>query len=308
MRIAMMGAGGIGGYFGAKLALAGADVRFVARGSHLAALREHGLIVESDKGAINLPSVRASDDPLAFGPVDLVVVGVKLWDTECAARAVLPLVQGGAAAVSFQNGVRKDAILRDTLGSQAVLGGVSYIAALIVRPGVIRHVGAMQKLVFGEFGGAASAWTQSLLDACLAAGIDAQISPDIGRATWEKFVFLAGLSGATTAMRSQIGPVRENPRTRAFLLGLMREVVAVGRASGVALAEDFAENRLAFCDTLPAQMTSSMHGDLDRGNRLELPFLGGDVVAMGEILGVPTPLNRAVLDILSLHQDGRAAL
>lgn len=308
MRIAMMGAGGIGGYFGAKLALAGADVRFVARGSHLAALREHGLTVESDQGMIELASVRASDDPLAFGPVDLVVIGVKLWDTEDAARAVLPLVQAGAAAVSFQNGVRKDTILRDALGSQAVIGGVSYIAAAIARPGIIRHVGAMQKLVFGEFGGAASSRTQGLLDACLAAGIDAQISPDIGRSTWEKFVFLAGLSGATTAMRSQIGPIRENPRARAFLLGLMREVVAVGRASGVALAEDFAQNRLAFCDTLPAQMTSSMHGDLDRGNRLELPFLGGDVVAMGESLGIPTPLNRAVLDILSLHQDGRAAL
>jgi 2-dehydropantoate 2-reductase len=308
MRVAMMGAGGIGGYFGAKLALAGTDVRFIARGSHLAALRGHGLIVESDQGAINLPSVQASDDPLAFGPVDLVVVGVKLWDTEDAARAVLPLVRGGAAVVSFQNGVRKDDILRDVAGRDAVIGGVSYIAASIAGPGVIRHVGAMQKLVFGEFGGAASARTQGLLDACLAAGIDAQISPDIGRVTWEKFVFLAGLSGATTAMRSQIGPIRENPRARAFLLGLMREVVTVGRASGVMLAEDFAENRLAFCDTLPARMTSSMHGDLDRGNRLELPFLGGDVVAMGERLGVPTPLNRAVLDILSLHQDGRAAL
>lgn len=305
MRVAMMGAGGIGGYFGAKLALAGADVRFVARGSHLAALREHGLTVESDQGAIKLPNVQASDDPLAFGPVDLVVIGVKLWDTEDSARAVLPLVQAGAAAVSFQNGVRKDAILRDALGSQAVLGGVSYIAASIARPGVIRHVGAMQKLVFGEFGGAASARTQGLLDACLAAGIDAQISPDIGRSTWEKFVFLAGLSGATTAMRSQIGPIRENPRTRAFLLGLMREVVAVGRASGIALPEDFAENRLAFCDTLPAQMTSSMHGDLDRGNRLELPYLSGNVVELGERFGIPTPLNRAVVDILALHQDGR---
>jgi 2-dehydropantoate 2-reductase len=308
MRVAMMGAGGIGGYFGAKLALAGVDVRLIARGAHLAALLEHGLTVESDQGEIHLPSVQASDDPLAFGPVDLVVVGVKLWDTDAAARAVLPLVQGGAAVVSFQNGVRKDDILRDVAGRDALIGGVSYIAASIARPGVIRHVGAMQKLVFGEFGGAASARTQGLLDACLAAGIDAQISPDIGRATWEKFVFLAGLSGATTAMRSQIGPIRENPRARAFLLGLMREVVAVGRASGIALAEDFAQNRLAFCDTLPAAMTSSMHGDLDRGNRLELPFLGGDVVAMGERLGVPTPLNRAVLDILSLHQDGRAAL
>lgn len=307
MRIVMMGAGGIGGYFGARLAAAGADVHFVARGAHLAALQQDGLFVESAGGAVTLPKVSASADPTAFGPVDLVVVGVKLWDTEAAAKAVLPLVEGGAAAVSFQNGVRKDEILREALGSDAVLGGVSYIAASIARPGVIRHVGAMQKLVFGEFGGAASARTAAFLAACEAAGIDAQISPDIGRATWEKFVFLAGLSAATSAMRSQIGPIREDARARAFLLGLMKEVVAVGRAGGVALPEDFAENRLAFCDTLPAQMTSSMNGDLERGGRLELPYLSGHVVEMGERLGVPTPLNAAVVSILSLHQNGRKA-
>lgn len=304
MRIAMMGAGGVGGYFGAKLALAGADVRFVARGAHLAAMRQTGLSIESDQGVFGLEKLVASDDPAAIGPVDLVVIGVKLWDTAQAAQAVLPLIRGGAAVVSFQNGVRKDDILREVLGAPALFGGVSYIAASIARPGVIRQVGAMQRLVFGEFSGAASARTEALLAACQAAGIDAQISPDINRTTWEKFAFLVGLSGATTAMRSSIGPIRENARARAFLLGLMTEAVAVGRAAGIALPDDFAQNRLAFCDTLPAAMTSSMHGDLGRGGRLELPFLSGDIVEIGERLGVPTPLNRAVCDILALYQDG----
>ncbi|KPH80983.1 MULTISPECIES: ketopantoate reductase family protein [Bosea] len=307
MRIAIMGSGGVGGYFGARLAANGEDVTFIARGAHLDALRTQGLVIESGQGNVTLPSVAATDDPAAIGSADLVIVGVKLWDTEAAARAILPLVQNGASVVSFQNGVRKDDILRDIVGPKALLGGVTYIAASIARPGVIRHVGTMQKLVFGEFDGAASTRTQAFLDACLGAGIDAQLSPDIGRATWEKFVFLAGLSGATTAMRSSIGPIRKNPRARAFLLGLMQEVVAVGRASGVALAEDFAEDRLAFCDTLPEQMTSSMHGDLDRGSKLELPFLGGSVVELGARLGVPTPLNRAVEDILALYQGGHDA-
>ncbi len=307
MRIAMVGAGGIGGYFGAKLAQAGADVHFIARGAHLAAMLEGGLTIESDQGDVVLPRVSATSDPGAIGSVDLVVIGVKLWDTEDAARTASTLAASGAAVVSFQNGVRKDQILRRVLGAGAVIGGVSYIAASIARPGVIRHVGAMQKLVFGEFSGAPSPRTDAFLAACQAAGIDAQVSPDIERATWEKFVFLAALSGATSAMRSSIGPIRENARTRAFLLGLMQEVVAVGKASGVALAEDFARNRLAFCDTLPAAMTSSMHGDLERGGRLELPYLGGDVVEMGERLGVPTPLNRAVLDVLALHENGRKA-
>lgn len=304
MRIVVMGTGGIGGFFGAKLALAGADVRFVARGAHLAAMRSQGLSIESDAGPLHLPDPIASEDPAELGPADLVIVAVKLWDTKAAAQAILPLLRDGAAVVSFQNGVEKDEVLRQIVGAPALIGGVSYIAASIARPGVIRHVGAMQKLVFGEFGSATSARTEAFLAACRSAGIDAEISPDIARATWEKFVFLAGLSGATTVMRSTVGPIRENPRTRAFLLGLMSEVVAVGRAAGIALPEDFAQNRLAFCDTLPGAMTSSMRGDLERGGRLELPFLGGSVVEMGERLGVPTPLNRAVVDILALYQDG----
>ena len=301
MRIAVMGAGGIGGYFGTRLALGGSDVAFIARGAHLAAIRANGLRVESPLGDLRLAKPRASDDPAGLGPVDVVLFGVKLWDTEIAARTVLPLLGPDTAVVSFQNGVQKDDVLKRVLGERAILGGVAYIAATIARPGVIRHTGTMQKLVFGEYGGARSARTEALLDACRRAGIDAEISADIRRAIWEKFVFLVGLSGTTATMRKPIGPIRSNPQTRAFLLDAMREVVAVGRAQGVPLAEDFAEKQLGFCDTLPTDMTSSMHRDLERGARLEVRWLSGDVVERGKTTGVATPVNRAIYDILTLH-------
>lgn len=306
MRIAMMGAGGIGGYFGGKLAKAGHEVTFIARGRHLAALREQGLTIEAGGETLHLPRVAATDDPSGVGPVDLVILGVKLWDTEAAAQAVRPLVEAGASIVSFQNGVQKDEVLRQLFGPGPILGGVSYIAASIARPGVIAQVGTMQRLVFGEFDGSRTSRVETFHRACQDAGIDAEIAGDVRRATWEKFVFLVGLSGSTTLMRQSIGPIRENPQTRAFLLDLMREVVQVGRAQGIALAEDFAENRLAFCDGLPAATIASMYGDLQRGNRLETPWLSGGVVALGQAVGVPTPLNRAVSDALALYVDGQA--
>lgn len=295
----------MGGYFGARLAKGGCDVRFIARGRHLAAMRENGLTVESGLGEIKLPQVRASNDPETIGPVDLVIIGVKLWDMEVAAKQIGPLVQAGAAVVSFQNGVQKDNVLRRVVGDSPLLGGVSYIAASIARPGVISHLGSMQRLVFGEFDGSRSPRVEAFLDPCLRAGIDAELGSDIRRAIWEKFVFLVGLSGATSTARLSIGALRENPRSRAFLLDLMREVVAVGRAHGANLAADFAESRLAFCDALPASMTSAMHNDLERGNPLEVAWLSGGVVALGEVAAVPTPLNRAVADILAPHADGK---
>jgi 2-dehydropantoate 2-reductase len=221
------------------------------------------------------------------------------------AETLKPLAEQGAAVVSFQNGVHKDEILRQHIAAASIIGGVCYIAAVIAEPGVISHTGNMQRLVFGEYDGTRSTRVQELLDACRAAGIDAEISDAIERLIWEKYVFLVGLSGATSAIRQPIGPIRENPRTRAFLLDLMREVVAVGRAKGVSLREDYAEDRLTFCDTLPASMTSSMYHDLDRGNRMELPWLSGGVAELGTKLGIPTPLNRAVSDILSLYAPGR---
>jgi 2-dehydropantoate 2-reductase len=305
MKIGVMGTGGVGGYFGARLAQAGCDVSFIARGAHLAAIREHGLKVESPLGNIHLSPVHITDDPRTLAPVDLVLFSVKLWDTEAAARSIASLFGPDTGIVSFQNGVQKDDILRRVFGNVAVMGGVGYIATAIARAGVIKHTGTMQKLVFGEYDGRRSQRAEALLAACRRAGIDAELSADIRCQIWEKFVFLVGLSGTTSTTRLPIGPVRENPRARAFLLDLMREAVAVGRAHGVALAEDYAEKRLAFCDDLPPDMTSSLYHDLERGNPLEVQWLSGGVVQLGEQVGVPTPANRAVWDILAPHAAGR---
>lgn len=305
MKIAVMGSGGVGGYFGARLAKAGCEVSFVARGAHLAALREQGLKIESPLGDIHLPKVRVTDDPGTLAPVDLVLFSVKLWDTEAAARSIAPLIGPHTGIVSFQNGVQKDDMLRRRFGGKAVMGGVGYIATKIARPGVIKHGGTMQRLVFGEYDGLRSARAEALLEACQRGGINAELSGDIRREIWEKFVFLVGLSATTTTMRVPIGPIRSNAQPRAFLLEIMREVVAVGRAHGVALAADYAEQRLAFCDGIPADMSSSMHHDLEGGRPLELAWLSGGVVELGEAAGVPTPANRAVRDILALYAQGR---
>jgi len=306
MRITVMGTGGVGGYFGARVAHAGQDVHFVARGAHLAAIREHGLRVESPRGHLHLQGVQVTDDPASIVSTDLVIFGVKLWDTEAAAESIRPLVGEDTAVISFQNGVVKDDILKRLLGERAVAGGVGYIAATIAEPGLIRHTGAMQKLVFGEYSGQPSARLQRFAEACAAAGIDHELSPHIRRTLWEKFVFLVGLSGTTATVRTPIGPIRSHPRSRAFLHDLMDEAVQVARAEGVDLPENFAADRLAFCDQLPAAMTSSMHHDLQRGSRLEAPWLSGDVVARGQRLGIATPCNRAVFDILSVHAEGAA--
>lgn len=307
MRIVVMGTGGVGGYFGARLAKSGCDVGFVARGRQLEAIRSQGLRVQSPLGDITLSPVRASDNPADLGKADLVLFGVKLWDTAEAAQLIRPLVGDDTAVVSFQNGVMKDDILKEALGARHVIGGVAYIAATISEPGVIRHTGTMQKLVFGEYGGAVTPRIERLRDACVAAGIDVEVPPSIEQAIWEKFVFLVALSGTTTLARVPIGPIRSNERARAFFQDVMDEVVQVARAEGVPLAPDFAAQRIAFADQLPPTMTSSMHGDLDRGSRLEVEWLSGDVVRRGKRLGIATPCNRAIYDLLSIHSAGRAA-
>lgn len=307
MRITIMGTGGVGGYFGARLANSGSDVTFVARGAQLAAIREQGLRVESPLGDLHLPSVKVTDRPDQIPGADIVLFGVKLWDTAAAAESLKPLLGPDTGVVSLQNGVVKDDILRQVLGVKHVVGGACYIAANIERPGVIRHTGTMQKLAFGEFDGRSSERVLALRDACVAAGIDHELSPNIGQTVWEKFVFLVALSGTTTAARMPIGPLRSHPQSRAFLRDAMREVVQVARAEGMSVPDDFADNRLAFCDQLPAAMTSSMHKDLERGGRLEVSWLSGDVVARGARLGLPTPCNRAIADILAVHSEGRPA-
>ena len=307
MKIAVMGSGGLGGLYGGRLAHAGCDVSFVARGAHLAAMKSHGLLIENDTlGNLHLPVVKVVEDPAAIGPVDLVIIAVKLWDTEAAARAVKPIVGAHTAVLSLQNGVTKDDVLRAEFGEKAVMGGVAYVATHVARPGVIRQTGKLQRLVFGEYDGRRSARAQTLLAHLLSAGIQAELSTDIRRTLWEKYSFLVGLSGTTATMRMPIGAIRSNPQTRAFLFEILKEAVAVGRALGVALPENYAEDRLAFADSVPETMTSSMHHDLERGNPLEVAWLSGGVVQLGKQAGVPTPANRAVWDILALHAGGRA--
>ena len=304
MKFAMMGSGGVGGYFGGRLAASGHDVTFVARGAHLAAIRAHGLKIESGLGDATIQPAQATDDPGQPGPVDYVVIGVKLGDTEAAARAAQPLVGPASTVISLQNGVVAEDILAGILGPDHVIGGMAQIASSIARPGTISHLGTMQRVVLGELGGGASARVEALRDALTKAGVVAEISDDIERTIWEKFVFLVGLSATTTLMRTTIGPVREDPDSRRLLLGLLAETVAVGRARGVALAGDYAEDRMGFVDGLPFEMTSSMYHDVNRGNPLEVAWLSGAVVRFGHELGIPTPLNHTVYAALKPLGNG----
>ena len=307
MKIAMMGSGGVGGLIGARLAHAGCDVSFIARGAHLAAMREYGLTLESQVGNVHLPITKATDDPRTVGQVDIVIFSVKLWDTEAAARAILPLMGPETGVISLQNGVVKDDILRPIVGEKALMGGVAYMGTAISRPGVIQHTGTVQRVVFGEYDGRRSKRAQELLEWCRKAGLDAAISDDIRRTLWEKFAFLVGMAAVTATIRLPIGPIRSHPLTRQFYLDAMREAAAVGRAHGVRLPEDFAEERMAFVDTLPPTMTASLQLDLERGNPLEVEWLSGSVVKLGAAVGVPTPIHRAARDILILHAQGSKA-
>jgi 2-dehydropantoate 2-reductase len=307
VKIAVMGSGGVGGYFGARLVSGGSDVTFVARGPHLAAMQEHGLAIEGGPGEIHLRKVKAVEDPVAAGVVDVVMFAVKLWDTEAAIERIRPIIGPDTVVISFQNGVLKDEYLTRAFGRARVMGGVCYVATAIARPGVIRRTGALERMVFGEFDGEATPRAARFLDACLRGGIKAELSRDIRRDIWEKFVFLAALSGATATMRATIGQIRANAQTRAFLLDVMREVVAVGRARGIDLPADYAERQLKLADGLAPDMTSSMHHDLDRGNPLEVRWLAGGVVELGGAAGIATPLNRAIADILALHAEGTSA-
>jgi 2-dehydropantoate 2-reductase len=304
MKIAIMGAGSIGSYYGAKLQQGGSDVTFIARGDHLRAIQRNGLIVEDTRKWL-LSDAKATDNPSTIGPVDVVLFCVKLRDTETAARAIKPIVKKETAVISLQNGVQKDDMLAPIIGREVLLGGAAYISVVLERPGMIRKIGQLERLAFGEYDNSRSPRVKAFLSACKAAGINADIPSDIVLELWQKFVFLTGTSSLTASMRSTIGPIRAHPLTRQFGLDLMKEVVAVGRAHGIPLAPDFAENRLAAMDQLAPEMQASMAIDLSQGKSLELPWLTGAVVDLGKKIGVPTPCCRAVRDILALYVDGR---
>jgi 2-dehydropantoate 2-reductase len=307
MKIAIIGSGGVGGYFGARLAASGEDVTFVARGAHLEAMRKNGLKVLSALGDLHLPKVNATSDTKTIGPVDVVMIAVKLWATEEAAAAAKPLIGPNTVVVSFQNGVVAVDTLLPVLGKEHVMGGVANIAALIEEPGVIRHNGNMASLFFGELDGKPSARSQAFLDACTKAGIKTELVGDIQKAIWEKFVRLVTLSAMTSLTRIPVGPVRSDPDTRALLQTVMEEVVALGRAKGVKLDASIVPDQMKIIDGYPRTMVASMCGDLRRGNRLELPWLSGMVAKFGKELGIPTPANQFVYAALKLYVNGRPA-
>jgi 2-dehydropantoate 2-reductase len=306
MKIVVMGTGGVGGYFGARLAAGGADVTFIARGEHLKAMQRDGLKIFSANGDLTLRPVKASDNAASIGHADLVMIAVKLWSTEDAARDIAPLMGPNGAVVSWQNGVTAENILIKQYGRERVIGGVSNIAALIEAPGVIRHNGTMARLIFAELDGKPSKRVDALAALCKQATIDHVVSDDINRAIWQKFIFLASFSGMTCATRTSIGPIRSDPDTRAMLKAALEEVVAIGRAKGVSLPADQMEQSLAWADNLPATMVASMLGDLNRANRLELPWLSGNVVKLGEELGIATPVHKFMNTVLKLHADGKS--
>jgi 2-dehydropantoate 2-reductase len=305
VKVALVGAGGIGGYLGARLAQAGEDVAFIARGAHLAAMQRDGLRLTSPNGDLHLRTVRATADPQAVGPVDVVVVAVKLWDLESALQTALPLLGARTAVVGFQNGMEKETIIGRIAGAQRVIGGAVYISAEIERPGVILHKGTLERFIIGETDGRTSERVTALHTVCANAGIKIEISGDIVRAIWEKFVFLASHAALTTLLRLPIGPIRENPQSRSLLSDALGEVVALARAKGIRLAPDFLEECLAFIDRQPAATRASMAVDLERGNRLEVDWLSGAVVRLGRELGIATPVHRVAADGLAPFAAGR---
>jgi 2-dehydropantoate 2-reductase len=307
MKIAIVGSGGVGGYFGARLAVSGQDVTFVARGEHLQALQKKGLKVFSALGDVHLPDIKATSNTEIIGPVDVIIIAVKLWATEEAAAAAKPMIGPNTVAVSFQNGVVAVDTLLPILGKKHVMGGVANIAALIEEPGVIRHNGTMANLFFGELDGKPSARAQAFQVACKIANVQAELVSDINKTIWEKFVRLVTLSALTSLTRMPIGPLRADPDTRALMQLVMEEVVAVGKAKGVKFDADLVPDQMARVETYPASMVASMCGDLRRGNRLELPWLSGMVAKFGKELDIPTPANQFVYAALKLYANGRPA-
>jgi 2-dehydropantoate 2-reductase len=307
MRIAVMATGAVGGYFGGRMAAAGHDVFFVARGAILDAIRSSGLKVESVLGDLHLQRPNVTDDPASVGPVDVVLFAVKLWDTEKAAEQARPFVGPGTRVITLQNGVDSPERLAPTLGSDNVVAGSAYIAAVMAEPGVVTHTSKFARMMCGRIDGKPDARLEAFADAARAAGIDVTLSDNIDRERWQKFVFLVGLSGATATMRMPLGPILQDPDTRVFFHNLMREVVAVGRAKGISIPPDFADDRLKFGLSSPPTFKASMLHDLERGKRLEVDWLAGKVVQLGRSLGVPTPSNDAVYAVLKLHRMGGAA-
>ena len=298
MRIAVFGAGAVGGYFGGRLALAGHDVQFIARGPHYQAMRSTGLKVESLKGDFLLHPVAVKQEPEQVGTVDAVVLGVKAWQVKEAARAIKPMIGPDTCVLPLQNGVEASGHLSDALGSGSVLGGVCRIIGMRVGPGHIRHSGAEPFVAFGELDNRKSERIERLLAAFIAAGVQATIADDIHAAIWQKFLFIAAWSGVGAVTRAPIGAFRRVPETRTLLEESMREILALARTKRIQLPEDAIAKTTAFVDKLPADATASMQRDIMEGQPSELFDQTGAVVRLATEAGIKTPVNAFIFHCL----------
>src|SRR3954469_11527224 len=307
VRIAVVGAGGVGGGFGAALAKAGADVTFIARGAHLAAMKAEGLKITGGRGETHLLPTQATDNPAEVGPVDIVLFCVKLWDVESAGEQTKPLIGRDTDVIPLQNGIDAHERLLSIVGESAVMGGVAQISASIISPGAIRQVGTFMRMMFGEFDGRRSRRAEDFYALCEKAGFDVTLSGQILTELWMKFILLASNAGMMALARQPIGRLRDDPDLRPIFLSAWREVIEVGRAKGVVLPADALEKVEDFTDHAPPAMKASMALDLERGNRLELPWLSGKVAALGRELGVPTPTHSMMYAMLKPYVMGTAA-
>ncbi|HEY7139675.1 MAG TPA: ketopantoate reductase family protein [Methylomirabilota bacterium] len=303
MRVAVMGSGAIGGYIGARLAAIGAEVTFVARGAHLAAIRAQGLAVRSPLGDLVIAPAAATDDPAAVGAVDTVLLGTKLYDVEAAAGAIAPMIGPETAVVCLQNGVDATDIVARRYGRAHVVGGVVLINGEIVAPGVIRH-NALNRLTLGELDGRESARLARLVALASRAGIETVSSPDIYLEIWRKFLVLAPMAALSAMTRAALAGIRAHEETWRLAEQGMREVVAVANAQGVGLMEDDVRRTLAFVQGMPATWRASLAVDLEQGRRLEIDWLAGAVTRLGQAAGIDTPFHRVALGVLKPHAAG----
>ena len=297
MRVAVYGAGGVGGYFGGRLAQAGADVHFIARGAHMRALREHGLRVRSVKGDFEIP-VPVTDDPAEAGWCDFVLFCVKTFDTDAAAARLGPLVGDGSAVMSLQNGVENVDKLARAVGDEHVMGGAAFIFAQIAEPGVIAHTGGPASITFGELDGRASPRAKRLLACCEQAGIEAELSASIKTVLWAKLAFICAQAGMTAAVRLPIGEIRTAAASWAAFSRLVAEVCAVAEADGTPVPQAAQERALALAQAAEPGSFSSLHDDLVAGRRMELEALHGFVVRRAAQHGLAVPTSEAVYAIL----------
>jgi len=303
MRLAVLGSGGIGGYYGALLAKGGHDVAFIARGAHLEALQQRGLTVRTPEGESTIPVTAVADTK----SLALVLFCVKSYDTEPAAEALAPLMARDTAVVTLQNGVDNVEAIGSVVGSGAVLAGAVYVALQLAGPGVVLRTGNEGRIVFGELSGAVTERVQRIASAFTQSGIPHQVSTDINRVLWEKFLFIAGVGGVTALARSGIGPLLASAESRLLLTTACEEIAAVALGEGVPLPADAVDRVIQQAAALPPQWRSSMARDLADARRLEVDALSGAVVRRGLKLGVPTPVHRTIAACLSVHQPSASA-